>query len=160
MKIKANRDIYIGIGFLLFCAFFFILSMDLPPGAATFPILLLAILSLLACLIFWDGYKKTRSVSEDNNEEKAFCFSDLKMPFVTFIIISGYFALFALTGYFIATIIFMIVLMRYFKEKSWRKILMISAGFILIIYAMFVKQLNVPVLNFGYLEQVFYMLRV
>ncbi len=156
---KVHQDIYIAVGIFIFCTAGFILSIKLPSGASAFPLMLIFILLLLACLILWDGVKKTKLVAEGNSNDNSITISNLKVPLITFLIISGYFALFALTGYFIATIIFMIVFMRNLRLKSWRKILLITASFSFIIYAMFVKQLNVPVLNFGYLEHAFYLLQ-
>ncbi len=156
MKIKVHQDVYIGIGIIIFCAAFFIKTTKLPSGAAIFPVMTLGMLALLACWIVWDGFRKTKA---EKNNDNTISLSKLKVPFITFLFISGYIALFSLTGYFIATIVFMVLLMRYFRMKSWKQILLISTGFIFIIYLMFVKQLNVPVLNFGYFEQVVDMLQ-
>jgi len=156
MKTKVHQDLFIGIGIIIFCAAFFIKTINLPSEAALFPIMTLGMLAILALWIVWDGIRKSKSKTDINN---SLSLAKLKVPFITFLFISGYVALFALTGYFIATLVFMILLMRYFRMKSWRQILLISTGFIFIIYIMFVKQLNVPVLNFGYLEQFVYMLQ-
>jgi len=153
MKVKVHQDIYIGIFIILFCVVFLIITTKLPLGAAFFPAVMLVILILLACLIIVEGFRKTKIENPINN---TISLSKLRIPAITYIYISGYVAMFSLTGYFISTTVFMIALMRRFRMTSWKQILLITGGFVFAIYALFVKQLNVPVLNFGYLEHFFY----
>lgn len=159
MRAKVHQDIYIGIFISLLCIVFLLITTTLPRGAAVFPALLLIILLLLAGWIIWDGVRKTKSAKTGSTVDNTISYSKIRVPAVTYLYICGYIALFKLVGYFIATAIFMIAIMRRFHEKSWKKNIAITAGFIFIIFALFVKQLNVPVLNFGYLEQFLTMLR-
>lgn len=159
MKFKVHQDIYIGVLIIMFCAAFLLITANLPKGAAIFPALMLVILALLACWITWDGVKKTKASKNGTPIDNTITLSKLKIPAITYLYIIVYIALFSLTGYFISTTVFIIALMKHFHMTSWKKIILITAGFVFAIYALFVKQLNVPVLNFGYLEQVFVMLR-
>lgn len=159
MKDKIHQDIYIGIFIILSCAAFFIMAMNLPSGAATLPIALLVVLALLACKIIWDGVRKTKTATIENPVKNTISLSKLKVPAITYLYIGGYAVLFSLTGYFVSTTVFLIALMRRFNMTSWKQILLIAAGFVFLIYALFVKQLNVPVLNFGYLEHIIAMRR-
>ncbi|KUO72191.1 MAG: hypothetical protein APF77_10640 [Clostridia bacterium BRH_c25] len=154
MKIKVHQDIYVGIFIILCCAAFFTMTIGLPTEAVVFPVSLLAIIALLALWILWDGVRKTKAATAEQPIDNPVSLSKIKIPFITFLYIAGYVALFRFAGYFVATIVFMIALMRRFRLTSWKQILLITAGFVIIIYTMFVKQLNVPVLDFGYLQQV------
>ena len=59
--------------------------------------------------------------------------------------------LFFLVGYYAATAIFLLVAMRWLKQKSWFTIIAVSACFIAFTYFFLVRQLNVSIDSLGWL---------
>lgn len=152
MKAKTHQDVFVGIFIILCSVGFFIINRNLPAGAKYFPDLLLIILSLMAAWISFDGIRKTRAASESKPIKNSLTWTNLKVPLIALLYITVYVILFRVVGYFIATVIFMIAMMHRFGVKSWKQILLITFGFVLVIYLLMVKQLHVPI-DFGYLEQ-------
>jgi hypothetical protein len=144
MKKKIDMDIYIGIFIILVSLFFLWKTRGIKPGAALFPQMLLVGSILLSIGIIWGGIRK----SKDNNATES---SNKKFPFVVYICIIAYGLLFWLCGYFIASTLFLIVLMRYLQIKSWKKIIPMTLAYLMVIYLMFVWQFRVPIDNFGYI---------
>lgn len=153
MRSKVHQDVWVGCFILLFCGTFFSFSLGKPGNAMLFPIILLSILSLMAVPIIWGGLRKTRAATADAPIDNAIQWGKLKTPFVAYLFIAGYVFLFWLAGYFVATLIFLPALMWRFRLRNVAQIGLVTAGYAIIIYALFVKQLNVPVLHFGYLER-------
>jgi hypothetical protein len=144
MKTKIDMDIYIGVFIILVSLFFLWQTQGINPGAAIFPKMLLVGLIILAIIIIWGGIKK----SKDNNVSES---SNKKFPLVVYICIIAYSLLFWLCGYFIASILFLIILMRYVQIKSWKKIISMTLVYLVIVYLMFAWQFKVPIDNFGYI---------
>lgn len=152
MKTKFHQDVWAGCGILVFCCFFALLTLGKPRGTMTFPIILLSIMTILSIPILVAGVRKTRASAEtpmDNDIQWA----KLKAPLTAFLFIAGYVFLFWLVGYFVATLLFLPATMYHFRMKNPLLSGLVSIGYAVLIYALFVRQLNVPVLNFGYLEK-------
>lgn len=155
MKTKTHQDILVGFFWVLFCAVFLLISISKQSDSFVFPILLLAVLALLAAWVIWDGFRKTKAATASQVSPKnTLTPQQLKAPVLTYLYIAAYVVLFNLVGYYIATFVFMVALMRYFRIVSWKQILLVTVIFILFIYFLLVRQLNVP-LGFGYLELLF-----
>lgn len=77
----------------------------------------------------------------------------MKTPLITWGIVLAYVLLFYFVGYFVATAIIIPVLMRFMKQTSWKLILAIDVGYLLVIYFVFARMLNVSVDGFGLLGQ-------
>jgi hypothetical protein len=101
---------------------------------------------ILGLLILVDGIKKTRS---SQSFDKFLTIEILKVPMSTYLYIALYVLLFRMVGYFIATTVFLIAMIRHFKEKSWKRIILVCLLYLGIIYLVFVRQLNVSVDNLG-----------
>ena len=75
----------------------------------------------------------------------------VKIPLITWVLIAGYVILFNLVGYFIATAIALVVLMRFMKRRNWAVIIAVIVVFLAIMYYAFVLKMHVPVNNLGML---------
>ena len=149
-KKKIHQDVFIGIACMVLTGFVFLINAKVPSDVAAMPRLLASLMAILSVILFVQGIKKSGS------EEKPFLTVDiLKVPCITWIIVVAYVVLFKLCGYFIATPIMLIVLMRFMKQTSWKVIIAIIVVYLLIIYIFFVKQMGVSIGNFGLLGKLF-----
>ena len=62
-----------------------------------------------------------------------------------------YVLLFFSLGYFIATAVMLVALMRYMKRTDWKMIILITVIYLLFMYFVFVKQFGLPIFNLGQL---------
>ena len=152
MKAKIHQDVWVGCFILLFCGAFYAMTLGKPGDAMTFPIILLCIMALMAVPIILEGVRKTKA-SADAPVDNEIKWSKLKVPLSAFLFIAGYVFLFWLAGYFVATLVFLPAIMLHFRLRNPLQIGLVSIGYVVVIYALFVRQLNVPVLHFGYLER-------
>jgi len=149
-KNQIHQDVYIGFFCLALCLLIFVLNMGLPADAAMMPRLLDGMLVVLSVLIIYHGLRKSK-LPADQQEKKGLTWDDLKIPLITWGLVAVYVLLFYLTGYFIATGIMIIVMMRFMKQTSWPLILGIDAAYLLLIYFVFVRMLGVSIDGFGVL---------
>ncbi len=156
MKKEIHQDVYIGIACAALCVVIFFMNHDLPGGAGSMPLLLDAILAVLSVVIFIGGLKKSKLPAEERkNETKAFTLDAIKIPFIFWLIVAGYVALFYFAGYFIATGVMMIVMMVFMKRRDWKTLLIIDVIYLIIMYFVFVKMLGVNIDGFGLLGRLF-----
>ena len=80
---------------------------------------------------------------------------DCKKPVLVFLFVVGYGILFRVLGFFTATPIFLIALFRYLNAGSWKKIVLITLGYTVVIYVVFVIFLGVPLHRIGLLGGLF-----
>jgi len=147
-KKKLHQDVFVGIGALIFVAWVMFLNRKLPVGSALMPMLLCGLLAVLGVLIIFQGLKKSSSGKPEDmkqllNEDV------LKVPLIAWLFVLGYVLLFFAVGYFIATGVMLIALMRYMKRTDWKMIIAITVIYLLFMYFVFVKQFGLPIFNFG-----------
>lgn len=142
---KIHQDVYASIVIYLVLLFLFVVALKLPENSAIFPNMLIAAITILNTIVLFNGIKKTKSMREENSTaEDSIKFEAMKKPLIVFLLSVIYIILFAFTNYFIATGIFMVALMRFYKIASWKKIILIILVYNIIIYFGFSKLLNVP----------------
>ncbi len=147
-KKKNHQDIYVGIGSLIFVAWVLFLVRKLPFDSALMTYLLCGLLAVLGTLILIGGIRKT--AAQKPEEMKPLLDKDgIQVPFTAWLFVLGYVLLFYLIGYFLATLIMLIALMRYMKRTDWKMIIAITVIYLVFIYAVFVKQFGLPLSNFG-----------
>lgn len=151
MKKQIHQDVIIGFVCLALCLLFYSMNRSLPSEAAMMPNLLVAMLVILSGCILYQGVKKSKAPAEE--QKKLFTWDGVKTPLITWGIVLAYVLLFYFVGYFVATAIIIPVLMRFMKQTSWKLILAIDIGYLLVIYFVFARMLNVSVDGFGLLGQ-------
>lgn len=151
MKKQIHQDVYIGFAALAVCMAIFALTASLPSDAAMMPRLLSGLMAVLALLIIYHGLAKSKLPADQ--QKKLITWDGLKVPLITWGLVLVYVVLFNLTGYFIATGIMIIVLMRYMKQTSWKLIIGIDVVYLLFIYFVFVRMLGVAADGFGMLDR-------
>jgi hypothetical protein len=70
----------------------------------------------------------------------------IKIPMLIFIMTVAYIVIFQFTNFFVSSSIFLITLMKFYKVKSWKVIILTTIIFNVIIYVGFVRFLNVPLI--------------
>ena len=151
MKKQINQDVIIGFVCLALCLLFYAMNRPLPSEAAMMPNLLVGLMTVLSACILYQGVVKSKAPAEE--QKKLFTWDGVKIPLITWGIVLAYVLLFYFVGYFVATAIIIPVLMRFMKQTSWKLILAIDAGYLLVIYFVFVRTLNVSVDGFGLLSR-------
>ena len=153
MKKKyVHQDVYIGAVCLVVCFLFYSLNMSLPSDAALMPKLLCVMLIALSVCIIASGLKKSKA-PEGEREAPGLTWDAIKVPLMAWGIVLAYALLFYLVGYYIATGIMIAVFMRFMKQPSWKRILLIDAGYLVVIYFGFVRLLGVSLNSLGLLER-------
>ena len=150
-KKRIHQDVFVGFFCLALCLLIYVLNNGLPAAAAMMPKLLDGMLVVLSVLIIYHGLRKSK------NQEKAdtMTWDDWKIPVITWGLVVVYIALFYLIGYLPATGIMLVVLMRFMKRTSWPVILGIDVAYLLIMYFVFARMLNVNIDNLGMLARLF-----
>lgn len=148
-KKRIHQDVFVGFFCLALCLLIYLLNSSLPADAAMMPKLLDGMLVVLSILIIYQGLRKSRLPAEERG--KGMTWDDWKIPVITWGLVVAYIALFYLIGYLPATGIMLILLMRFMKRTSWPVILGIDVVYLLIMYFVFARLLNVNIDNLGLL---------
>ena len=140
---KINRDVYIGIGLILFSIFFLIESSKIHPGAAEFPRIILSVLIIMSGMLVINGILNIRNPERMKKSDKPVTFSQIKSPVILAFLALLYVVAIDLIGFFVATTIFIPLFMYFFGVKKPAYILIVIASIDFFIYILFVKLLNV-----------------
>lgn len=150
MKKQVHQDVFIGFFCLALCLLIYLLCRDLPADAAMMPNLLDVLLLVLSLLILGQGIQKSK-LPADQQGSKGLTWDGIKIPLITWGLVLAYVVLFNLAGYFVATAVMLVVLMRFMKRTSWPVIIAIDVIYLLVMYFVFARMLNVNIDNFGML---------
>ena len=151
MKKKIHEDVITGVLLELAIVFFYYKSYSIrTEDSRIFPRGTLILMAIFAGIIIFNGLRKT--IAE---EENTITLKGLAVPAQIFGFLVGYYFLFRLVGFFIATPIFMFVVLYRLGYRKWIKNLIIIAVFLVVVYFVFVKGLNVGINGFGYLGRLF-----
>lgn len=159
MNHKMHRDVYIGAGLLIVCAAFLAygwMSIN-AAGAKVLPCFLLTAMCVLSASIIVKGMRATKAAAASGAQgyNYAYTIKDSKEPLIAYAICLAYLALFWWLGYFASTPIFLIALMRYLKAGSWKKIIIVTIIYTVVIYITFVPVLGLPIHRVGLLGDLF-----
>lgn len=142
MKAYINQDVLIGIFFLIIVVFFFTLTSNLIPEAATFPIVVAILLFIFAILIIKTGLKR-KEFKGDGDDESKLTSSLLKTPLLTFSGVVLYCLFITLIGFFPSTVIFIIAYLYINNYRSLKTMIITVISVVFFVYLLFVYQLNV-----------------
>lgn len=133
-------NVFIGIVIVLFSAFMYLLTGDMPKESALFPRGLIILFAILGILLSITSLKDKKDSSKDIKT----IFASTKEALIGLGIITAYAVAINFVGFFIATTVFIVAFMIVYKQKSIRKIMITAVVLNLFIYLVFVYQLNVP----------------
>lgn len=139
---------------LIFTLTFLYKAISLPKTAGFTPKILIFIVSLLSILMLVESYyteknnfKRKRRIDErseeDDDEDKIPV--DYKKAFIFGLMIAIYIFTMKPIGYFIVTPLFVIAAYKYLKSTNWKNTIIISVGFTIFVYLVFVLFLKLPV---------------
>lgn len=148
-KKQLHQDVFIGFVCLGLCVLIYTLNSALPSEAAMMPRFLDGLLLILSLLIIGQGIQKSKTPAEE--QKKLLVWEDFKVPLIAWGLVGLYLILFWLAGYFLATAVIILLLMRFMKQTSWKRIIAIDAGYLLVVYLVFVRLLGVSIDGFGLL---------
>lgn len=157
MKREIHRDVYIGIFLLIVCAAFLLYGWVsiAAPDARALPCFLLGVMCILSISIIVKGMRATKAAEAGSKFSYSYTIKDVKEPLIAYAVCLAYLALFWWLGFFASTPIFLIVLMRYLKAGSWKKIILITVVYTVILYIVFVPVLGLPIHRVGLLGDLF-----
>ena len=135
---------------------FLSIAIDLPRTAGFLPKILGVLVILLSILMVIEEYYKEKNAikakrridersEEDDDPEENLVGIDYKKAFIFGALIAAYIFTMKPIGYFIVTPLFIIIAYRYLKSTSWRNTILLSIGFTLFVYGLFVVFLKLPV---------------
>lgn len=144
---NVHQDVFISIIVYLTLGFLFIVSLKIKGDSGLFPRLVIGGLTLLNSILLFRGIKKTKEAKVNETDvNNTIIIEDIKWPLIVLFVTVAYVVLFNYTNFFIASTIFLIGLMKLYKMKSWKTILLVTFAFNVFIYLGFVLALKVPLI--------------
>ena len=153
---KEVKKILIAAGLAIILSLVFLSkTAKLPETAAFLPKILIGIVILLSLGMVYETYYKAKNKvkakrrvderSEEDDPDEDNTLIDYKKAFIFGLMIALYIFTMKPIGYFIVTPLFILIAYRYLKSTSWRNTIIISVGFTLFVYGLFVVFLKLPV---------------
>lgn len=147
MKSKAiHQDVFISIAIYIVLAFLLTVSMKLPKDSSVFPNMLIIGLAILNTSVLLKGISKTKIMKNEGTSVNPIRWEVIKMPLIVFFLTVIYIVLFRLSNFYLATTVYMVVLMKFYKIKSWKTVILVTFIFNVFIYLGFSMGLNVPLI--------------
>lgn len=156
-KIGMHRDFYTAIGMILFSGAVFVFSNSTIPGEAAYLPKMLAVFMLaMGAITLYNAMRMATKAKAENEPYTYKIKSDeVKIPLITFAMIAAYLLAFQYLGYYVATAIFLIALLRYLRAGSWKKIILITVGYTALCFLLFSVILHIPIYRVGLLGPLF-----
>lgn len=153
MKRRLHDDVYVGTVITVIFAILFLYSSTIQTTEArVYPRLCLGVCMIAGVVIFLQGLKKSKVDAEQI--VRALDWKTVQTGAVCMLYFGLYALLYYLFGYMIATAVFLITFMRYLHVKSWKKILLVAAGYMLVSYIVFGLGFKLNVTTFGLLGRI------
>ena len=138
-----HLDVYVGIALLLFGVFGVFQTKGMPKQAAAFPKLILTMIIVLGTAQIILGVLKTGRMKKSGETISALKFLSLRPALTTaamaFLYIFGVWKI----GFYVATAVFIAVMMIFFHERSVKRILLTTGVLLVFLYVVFSWQLGV-----------------
>ena len=148
MSPKAKQDLIIAAFIYAVVGALFAVTTTMLPDSALFPRMILALIAVINTVSAIKVVLNDRKLRAAGTEEESMLpFKTAKMPLLLFLGAAVYVAVFALTNYFIATALMLVVFMLIEKVKPWWLIPVITAVYLGFIYYLFVVQLSVRLIR-------------
>lgn len=141
MKKWFNSDTISGLIIVSIALFFLSLTIKMPVGAARFPKLVLSILGTLGFFLTLSGLRSS-VINKDNSKETVSIYS-FRNPMIAISLIIFYVVLLTILGFYISTVIYIVLFMLFFQEKRIKNIVLTAIAINVFVYLLFVVQLKV-----------------
>jgi len=143
MSKKARESLITSAVLLAVFGFLYAQTLRMPDTPALFPRMCLVLLTALTLIMLFTDMRK---YAKDASAEGNIYWKDIAVPLLIFLAIVAYAVLFDLAGYFPATVAMLVAFMIALKVRPWWLIPVITAGYSVFIYLMFVVWLKVSIL--------------
>lgn len=146
-KVSIVREVWIGLALVLFSVYFLFQCNGLNEKAAQYPRIIISVLLILSAALLIQGlyytFKPESYYKRYGKDNKSIEWGVVTHPLIVFGVTVIYLVLFYFTNFFIATAVFVPLLMLAFGERKVLPILLTTVGLEAFVYLMFVKLLNV-----------------
>ena len=139
-KTVIHQDVYISILLLALSAYLWYLTTKMMPDAARFPRMALGVFIILMLWTLVSGIRKSIVATNDpeHKDVRLLKWEQNKMPFALFGITVLYAIGLNYLSFFIATAVFIPVVMLFFRCHNWKLIVGVTVGTLVFVYLMFV----------------------
>lgn len=139
-KTVIHQDVYISVLLLALSAYLWYLTTKMMPDAARFPRMALGVFIILMIWTLVSGIRKSIAATNDpeRKDVRLLKWEQNKMSYALFGITVIYAIGLRYLGFFIATAIFIPVVMLFFRCRNIKLILGVTAGTLVFMYLMFV----------------------
>lgn len=146
-KFSVVREVWLGIGLVAFSAFFLSECRKLNENAAQYPRVILSVLLAFSIALLgqgiWYSFRPEKYQARYGKSTKSVDWNVVANPLIVFGATIVYLALFHYINFFVATAIFVPLIMWIFKERRVLNMLLVTVGLELFVWGMFVKLLHV-----------------
>ena len=146
-KFSIVRELWLGLGLVAFSLFFLWQCNNLNPRAAQYPRIMLGVLLALSAALLIQGlyysFQPERYHKRYGKSHKSIQWSVVTHPLFVFGATVVYLILFHYINFFVATAVFVPLLMFIFGQRRVLPILLTTVGLEVFVYLVFVQLLNV-----------------
>ena len=142
-KRKILKEVWIGLGLTLFSLFFLSEANKLMKAAAKYPKFILTTLLTLSAALLVQSIFYSLFPDKQKKQAAPLELGALKFPMLVTAAIILYVVLFNVTNFFVATVIFVPLMMLLYGERRMLRILLGTVGLELFVWLVFVQLLNV-----------------
>ena len=146
-KVSIVREVWLGLGLVAFSTFFLFECNKLSEQAAQYPrIILSTLLAFSVALLIqgiWYSFRPQKYAERYGKSAKAIDWNVVSNPLIVFGATVLYLVLFHFINFFVATAVFVPLIMWIFRERKVLNMLLVTVGLELFVWLMFVKLLNV-----------------
>lgn len=144
---KMHQDVYIGLVMVLFAGWATAYGGTIRGEPGVVPKALAVIMLIFGAYVLVSGVRKT--ARGDGAFQYSLSWSRIDVSVFAYAAVLAYVGLFYVLGYFSATLLFLVGMMRFLKVGSWKKILMISLVTVVCLYVLFVVLFSVNMSRIG-----------
>lgn len=146
-KCSVVREVWLGLGLVLFSLFFLQQCGNLNQNAAQYPKIILTVLLVLSAALLLQGifytFNPERYDKRYGKSNKSIQWSVVTHPLFVFGATAIYLVLFHFINFFVATAVFIPLIMWIFGNRKVLHMLLTVIGLELFVYLVFVQLLNV-----------------
>lgn len=137
-KKSISHDLVVGIVIYAFLACAYVMTNSMLADTALFPRMIIALFAILNTVMVIQAFS--------GKHKNKFTMKETLMPLAYFAGIIAYAALFHVTNYFVATAVMLVAYLAVLKVRPWWKIGILTAGYLLFVYLLFVVWLKANIM--------------
>lgn len=141
---KTSKELFFAVSITVISSLLLITSFTYPAESSEFPRFLCGLMLFFSVLILVKALRSRRVAKENINTEESSgsIMFKLKVPAIVFSLTIAYVVGIMYIGYFVSSIIFLVGTMSVFGKQGLFAKTIATAGFLLVVYALFVSFLG------------------